>query len=116
VGLASGWAVLSGRGENEARAIGFAAIVFGNLVLILATRSRERTILDTLARPNPALWWVVAGTLAALAFALYLPAAAAVFRFAPLGARELAVALGAGSVGVLWLEAVKLVRRRGRAG
>ena len=116
VGLASGWAVLSGRGENEARAIGFAAIVFGNLVLILATRSRERTILDTLARPNPALWWVVAGTLAALAFALYLPAAAAVFRFAPLGARELAVALGAGAVGVLWLEAVKLVRRRGRAG
>jgi Ca2+-transporting ATPase len=114
VGVASGWAVLSGRSEDEARAVGFAAIVFGNLALILANRSRERTILDTLARPNPALWWVIGGTLSALALALYAPAVAAVFRFAPLGGRELAVALGAGVAGVLWLEGVKFLRRRGR--
>ena len=112
VGIASAWAILSGRGEDEARAIGFAAIVFGNLALILANRSRERTVLATLARPNPALWWVIGATLAALGCALYVPAVAAVFRFAPPGALELAVALGAGMLGVLWLEAAKLARRR----
>jgi Ca2+-transporting ATPase len=112
VGLASGWAILSGRGEPEARTIGFAAIVFGNLALILANRSRDRTIFDTLMRPNPALWWVIAGALAALAGAIYVPPVADIFRFVPLGAFELTVALGAGVLGVLGLEVVKLVRRR----
>jgi Ca2+-transporting ATPase len=111
VGLAYAWAASSGRADGEVRALGFAAVVFGNLALILATRSRERTILATLARPNPALWWIVGGTLAALAGALYVPAAADLFRFAPLGAFELGVALGAGVLGVAWFEALKFARR-----
>ena len=116
VGIASAWTVHSGRGEAEARSLGFAAIVFGNLALILASRSRDQTIFDTLLRPNPALWWVIGGTLAALAAALYVPAAAEVFRFAPLGATGLGVAFGAGVLGVAWFEAVKLLRRRPSAG
>jgi Ca2+-transporting ATPase len=102
----------TGRGDAEARALGFASIVFGNLAMILANRSRDRTIIETLSRPNPALWWVVGGTLTALAGAIYVPVAAEIFRFAPLGALELSVALGAGVLGVLWLEVVKLARRR----
>jgi Ca2+-transporting ATPase len=112
VGLAYAWAAASGRSDAEVRALGFAAVVFGNLALILATRSRERTIVATFSRPNAALWWIVGGTLAALAGVLYVPAAADLFRFAPLGAVELSVALGAGVLGVLWLEAVKLARGR----
>jgi len=108
---ACAWAIADGRAEAEVRAIGFATIVFGNLALILANRSRERTILGTLSRPNPALWWVIAGALAALASALYVPAIAQVFRFAPLGALEASVAFGAGLFGVLWLEVFKLLRR-----
>jgi Ca2+-transporting ATPase len=108
---ACAWAVASGRGDAEVRALGFATIVLGNLALILACRSRSRTILETLRRPNPALWWVVAGALGALGAALYWPAAAALFRFAPLGPRELAVALAAGLAGVLVHEAIKLARR-----
>jgi Ca2+-transporting ATPase len=112
VGLAYAWAAASGRADGQVRALGFATVVFGNLALILATRSRERTLLAALARPNPALWWIVGGTLAALAGALYVPAAASLFRFAPLGALELAVALGAALLGVLWFEALKVARRR----
>ena len=111
VWLAYWWAVQSGCSEAEARAVGFAAIVFGNLALILANRSSERTVLATLSRPNPALWWVIGATLAALAAAIYLPAAAAIFRFAPLGAAQLGIAFGAGLLGIAWLEAVKLARR-----
>ncbi|MEW6689824.1 MAG: cation-translocating P-type ATPase C-terminal domain-containing protein, partial [Pseudomonadota bacterium] len=107
VALAYGWAVGAGRSEPEARALGFAAIVFGNLALILASRSRERTILASLRRPNPAFWWIVAGTLAALAGAIYVPPAAQVFRFAPLGVPELLVALGAGVPGVLAFDALR---------
>jgi Ca2+-transporting ATPase len=111
VGLVYAWAAASGLPDGEVRALGFASVVFGNLALILATRSRDRTLLAVLARPNPALWWIVAGTLAALAGALYVPAAADLFRFAPLGAAELAVALAAGLAGIAWLEALKLARR-----
>ena len=110
VGLVYAWAAASGRPDGEVRALGFASVVFGNLALILATRSRDRALLAVLARPNPALWWIVGGTLAALAGALYVPAAASLFRFAPLGWAELAVALGAGLSGIAWLEALKLVR------
>jgi Ca2+-transporting ATPase len=55
-------------------------------------------------RPNPALWWVTLGALAALALAVYLPPLAGVFRFEPLGAAEAGVALAAGLAGALWSE------------
>ena len=101
------WGVAGGRTDAELRALGFAAIVFGNLALILANRSRERSIVATLARPNPALWWVLLGTLAALGTAIYVPPVAEIFQFAPLGAGDVLVALAAGTAGVLWFEVFK---------
>jgi hypothetical protein len=75
------------------------------------TRSRRRTALATLREPNAALRWITLGALAALAVAIYVPAAAAVFKFAPLGALELAIAAGAGVAGVAWVELPKLAAR-----
>jgi len=109
------WALSAGKSGEEVRTLGFAAIVFGNLALIFANRSRTRPILATLARPNRMLWWMTVGTLAALALALYVPPAAAVFRFAPLGAGDLGLALAVGIAGILWSEGWKLyaaTRRR----
>jgi Ca2+-transporting ATPase len=107
------WAVASGRADGEARAMGFAAIVAGNLALILVNRSPLRTAWRMLREPNAALWWIVAGTLAALAAAIYVPPAAAIFRFAPLGAGDFALACAAGIAGVAWLDLWKLARRSG---
>jgi Ca2+-transporting ATPase len=102
--LSYAWALRAGMAQDEMRALAFAAIVFGNLGLIFANRSRFESILATLARPNPALWWVTLGALAALALAVYLPPLAGVFRFEPLGAAEAGVALAAGLAGALWSE------------
>jgi Ca2+-transporting ATPase len=112
------WALLAGRGEEEMRALSFAAVVIGNLALIFANRSRSQSILATLARPNPVLWWITLAALAALGLAIYLPPVAAVFRFAPLGAVEIGLALAAGLAGVLCSEGWKLYagRRGPRAG
>ena len=104
------WALDSGRSEAAARTIAFAAIVFSNLALLFATRSRTRTVLATLFKPNAALWGITLGALAALAAAIYMPAAADIFRFAPLGAAELGVAAAAALAGVAWVE---LLKRRG---
>jgi Ca2+-transporting ATPase len=75
--------------EAEARAMAFASVVIGNITLILANRSRRLTLADSFRRPNPALWWVVAGALVSLALALYVPAMREIFRFAPLNVFQL---------------------------
>jgi len=105
--LVYGWALLAGRSEGELRALSFAAVVIGNLALILAHRSRSRPIFATLARPNPVLWWMMLAALAALGLAIYVPPMAAVFRFAPLGAAEIGIAFAAGLAGALCSEGWK---------
>ncbi|MGZ5124975.1 MAG: cation-translocating P-type ATPase [Burkholderiales bacterium] len=115
VALAYGWAAKAGYPEDQIRAIGFAAIVFGNVFLILAARSSDRSIIATLMRPNPALWWVIIATIAALALVLYVPPVAELFRLQALGPGALLTALAAGGVALLSVEAVKLLRRVGRA-
>jgi Ca2+-transporting ATPase len=80
--------------------------------MIHATRSRDRVLFDTLRSPNPALWWITGGTLAALAASIYVTPVADVFRFAPLSAGYLVAAAVAGFAGVAWYEAYKLLRPR----
>jgi Ca2+-transporting ATPase len=106
-----GWALATGRSDGETRAAAFAAIVFANVALLFVTRSRERTALQTLREPNPALWWIVGGALAALAASIYLAPVAAIFTFEPLGVPEVALAAAAGIAGVAWYEVRKLARR-----
>jgi Ca2+-transporting ATPase len=112
ISLAYGWAAGSGVPEGEVRSFGFAAIVFGNLALIHATRSRDRIITETLRLPNPALWWITGGALAALAASIYVPPVAEIFRFAPLPGDYLAIAALTGIAGVAWYEAYKFLRPR----
>lgn len=114
VALLYAWSLRVGRDDADARALGFATIVFGNLFLILASRSGERSIVEALARRNVAFWSVTAAALAAMAITLYVPAAARIFRFAPLSAQDLAVALAVGACSVLWIEIPKHLARRGR--
>jgi len=112
VAMLYAWALASGQSDAKVRALGFAAIVFGNLLLILANRSGDHSIFEILARRNAAFWWVVSGALAALAIALYLPQAAQIFRFAPLSASDLLLTLGVAACGVLWIEIPKWFNRR----
>jgi Ca2+-transporting ATPase len=104
VALVYAWALRTGMAQGEMRALAFAAIVIGNLGLIFANRSRFESIVATLARPNPVLWWVALAALVALALTIYLPPFAAVFRFEPLGAADAGIALAAGLAGAAWSE------------
>ncbi len=111
VAAAYWWMVHTGRSDAETRAVGFAAIIIGNLALILSSRSRSQTIVETLRLPNRTLWWIVAGALCALAAALYVPAVSTLFRFAPLAPADLGLAVAAGIAGIAWYEVFKLMRR-----
>jgi Ca2+-transporting ATPase len=111
--LTYAWTLRAGMAPDEMRALVFAAIVIGNVGLIFANRSRLESILATLMRPNPALWWVTLGALAALALALYVPPLAGVFRFEPLGVVGVGIAVAAGLAGAMWSELWKQKEKGG---
>ncbi|MDH3318281.1 MAG: cation-translocating P-type ATPase [Betaproteobacteria bacterium] len=106
-----GLTVAGGAADTEARAAAFTAIVLSNLALLFATRSRTRSVFATMREPNAALWWITLGALAALAVSIYVPGAAALFKFSALGPAQLGLAAAAGIAGVAWVELLKLGRK-----
>jgi P-type Ca2+ transporter type 2C len=101
----------SGRGELEARALAFTALIIANLGLILANRSWSLAIVTMLRVRNPTLWWVAGGALVFLTITLSVPAVRGVFRFSPVHVAELAICVVVGLIPVLIFEGFKMTRR-----
>lgn len=99
-------------GHDAARALTFAALVASFLAIILANRSWTQSLLGSLKNPNPALWWVLGGTVACLALVLTWPVAQRLFHFASVQGLDLLVACAAGFASILWFEAFKVLRHR----
>ena len=97
--------------EQQSRAFGFATLVAGNLSLILANRSIEQPLWRSLRRPNPNLWWVIAGATLLLFVTLYLPGVRNLLRFEALSGPHLGLAIGLGALGLLWAEAIRWALR-----
>jgi len=113
VALLYAWALDYGKAEATARAMAFAAIVFGNVGLILANRSEQVSLVRMLTVPNSALGWLVSGALIGLALVIYLPGLNGMFRLAPLTSIELLASLGTVAAGLLGYEIYKtLIRSR----
>jgi Ca2+-transporting ATPase len=74
-------------------------------------RSSVLTIFEGLRLPNPALWWVLGGTVGLLAVVVLFPFARRLFHFAPMHAGDLLLSIGAGLACTLWFEALKLGKR-----
>ena len=108
-----GFNLLSGAGEATARMTSFSLLVIANLGLILANRSRTRSLLATLRTPNPAMWWVAGGALVFLVLAISVPFLRGLFRFGAAPAWEWAVVVVAGLISVRVSASVKtrFVRR-----
>jgi P-type Ca2+ transporter type 2C len=92
------------------RGAAFAALIVGNLGLILANRS-PKTLLESFRRRNPALWWIVGSAFATLLLVLAVPGLRDLFRFSEVRAAESLLGIGAGAASLLWLELLNLGRR-----
>jgi Ca2+-transporting ATPase len=95
--------------EASARATAFAALIAGNVALILVNRSWERGLLATLATRNLASWAVVAGASGMLAVVLTVPVLRRLFHFGPVPLHDALAACAAGFLSVAWFEVVKKV-------
>lgn len=98
----------SGMGVSEARMLSFATLVIGNLGLIFTNRSWRHSILSTLRVPNPALWWVTAGTILFLGLVVSVPFLRGLFSFGQLHLWEMALVGSASIISILLAEGVKL--------
>ena len=88
---------LSFGSTEEARALGFAAMVISDIALILVNRSSDRSMSALLSRSNPIFWWLAGFATALLGATLYVPVIAGAFRFSsPPVCMLAAVAAGAG--------------------
>ncbi len=99
--------ILMDYGENEARMMAFACLVFGNLGLILTNRFRTRTIFSTLKIPNKALWGVAGGTIFFLTMVLYIPFLRSLFKFAPVHSWEMGLIIISALVSIFIAETTK---------
>jgi Ca2+-transporting ATPase len=96
----------------EARTRAFSTLVFGQLFLSFAFRSRGQVLWEIGPFRNVALVAVVAGTAALQLGLLNLPAAARVFQLGPPSVADSVVPMLLGLVPVTMVELSKLVRRR----
>jgi len=96
-------ALYLGKGENEARTITFAMLVFANLTLIISNLSLERSILKKFHSENRALWMVVGGALLSLVMVLYVPIFRELFHFSVLHFDDLITILIGGIISALWI-------------
>ncbi len=106
------WAVLTGRPDDVVRSITFAALVVGNLALILVNRSWRLPVWRAFRqRRNPTLKWILGGAAALLVAVLSVPALRHAFGFGQITLGQWCLALAAGVVGVAWFEIYKTVVR-----
>jgi Ca2+-transporting ATPase len=96
---------------DDAIALSFTTLVLANLGLIFANRSWTRTIWSTMQVSNPALWWVVGGTVLFLGATLYVPFLQKLFHFSTLHVNDLVLCLAGGFVSIIWFEGLKILRQ-----
>jgi Ca2+-transporting ATPase len=105
-------ALARGIAEPEARSLAVTALLLGQLVLVLATRSPARPLWATSLGGNPTLPAVLGATLLSLVAALYVPPLARALELAPLSLAEWLIAALVAALATLTIELTKLVTPR----
>jgi Ca2+-transporting ATPase len=93
------------------RTLGFVSLVFGNLAILLASRSLGRPFWVALRRRNGTAILLMTGTIVLLATIIAVPFLRQLFGFALVAPLDLLRAVGIGALPVLVLDVFKLFRR-----
>jgi Ca2+-transporting ATPase len=96
--------------DDAGRALAFAALIGGNVALILVNRSWQKTVFGTLSARNLASWLVIGGAALFATLAFAAPLLRRAFRFGAASVDDLALAGLGGLVSLAWFEAIKFLR------
>ncbi len=108
------WALASQLPDNQIRAIAFATVLIGNLLLMLSNRSQSASIIELLVkRTNRQVYFIlIVGALLLLAI-FNVPAIREGMRFDALELKHWLLVFLASSLGIIWFELYKMLKRRG---
>jgi Ca2+-transporting ATPase len=106
--LALSW----GHTVESSRTFAFVTLIVSNLSLILVNRSWSKSAIASLATPNRALVWVIAGAVTFLCLVIYVPFLRRVFHFGMIHRGDLFIALAAGVLSVIWFDLVKVTLKK----
>jgi len=95
---------------GAARGAAFAALIVGNVGLLWMHRGRSRSVVRSLAQPNPALWWIAGLALLSLILVLALPGLRSLFHFDGTRGRDGMLGVTAGLASIVWLELLARLR------
>jgi Ca2+-transporting ATPase len=102
----------SGAPVEGARALALAAMILGQVGLVLAERSPVQPLWSGAVRPSRTLIFVTGMTIVTLLLALYVAPVAALLHLRPPSVGDWGLALIVAAVATVWTEPVKLWRRR----
>lgn len=97
---------------DEARALAFSTLIISNVCLILTNRNWSVTILSSIRTFNKALFWVIGGAILFLTIAVYVPFMQKLFHFAAIHPIDIAIALTAGLLSIVWFEVLKFTKKK----
>lgn len=106
------FSVYQGFDEQVTRTMVFLVLVTSNIFLTLINRSFYYSIFTTLRYKNNLVYLIIGITIAATGLLLYIKPLRDFFQFEYLNFEQLSLAIGVGSVAVLWYELVKIWRRK----
>ncbi len=98
--------------ETFVRTIIYTTLIFSNLFLTLVNRSFQYSVFTTLRYKNNLIPIVLVLSLIILFLSIYIYPIQAVFQFADLKISDLILCLAAAFFGVMWVELLKLLKRR----
>lgn len=106
------FSVYQGFNEPVTRTMVFLVLVTSNVFLTLINRSFYYSIFTTLHYKNNLVFIIIGITMAITGLLLYVKPLRDFFQFEYLNVEQLALAIGVGSVTVLWYELVKIWKRK----
>lgn len=97
---------------EEIRALSYLTLVLANLGIILANRSRTKSILTTLRINNPSVWWMIAGAVSLLFLILSIPSLRNIFHFSPVKLESVGFCVLVVLISLSVAEIIKVIRHR----
>jgi P-type Ca2+ transporter type 2C len=101
----------SGATTEAARGVAVAALIVGQVLLVLVERSGDRPLWRVGVSGNAALAWILGATLGSLVLVEYVGPLAALLRISPPSPEDWLVAIAVALATTCWSEPLKLLRR-----